>query len=203
MTQTKFDPEHWLETTFRGIKDYVESNVNTRIYQVVMEFPAPLMDATILPLRKTIIHFELDDSPEMPLGFGDNNMVDNYDSVTQTVNPQEARIHHLNFDVGIWASDASGGTTSRMRARQILSGLFGGAQAFDRLKTATDGGDGFIEILRFSGGSFAIDTVNDQRLYRMIGCELELRVWGRTPKLDEGGPAIEEIFQDPGLTILG
>lgn len=203
MAQTKYDPEHWLETTVRGISDYVKNNINTRIYDVIMEFPGTLLDAKTLPLSKTIIHFELDDMPEKPLGMGDNIGALNYDAETQTVNPQEAGEHMLNFDVGVWASDASGGTTQRLKARQMLSFLFRGSQAFQKMKAATDNGDGFIEIIRFTGGSFTTENVNDQRLYRLIGCSLEVRVFSRTPLLDTAGPAIEEILQAPNLTIFG
>jgi hypothetical protein len=203
MQQTKFDPEKWLETTMRAIKDYVVNAINMNVYEVVMEFPGAALDAKELPLRKTIIHFEADDMPEKVIGFGDNIFRLNYDGPSETVNPQEAREHRIDFDVGIWSSDASGGTTARMRARQILSDLFGGAQAIERLRAASDGGDGCVEILRFGGGRFAIDTVNDQRVFRMVDGLLEVRVFSRTPLSDTPGPSIEEISQAPGLTILG
>lgn len=203
MAQAKYNPELWLETTVRAIKDYVSNFINTNIYQVVMEFPGPLLDNKTVPLNKTILHFEVDEIAEMPLGFGDNIGNLNYDVGSGTVNPQEAREIRINFDVGVWASDASGGTTARMRAHQLLTTLFGGKIAQDSLRVASDGGDGYIEILRFSGGRFAIDSVNDQRLYRTVDCTLEVRVFSRTRISDTPGPAIEEIDQDPGLTVMG
>lgn len=203
MGQTKYDPELWLETTVRAIKDYVRNNINTRIYDVSMEFPSPEVEQYKMPLRKTIIHFEVDDMPESLIGIGDNIFALNYDPVRKTVNPQEAREQRLNFDVGIWASDDSGGTTSRMRAKQILSNLFGGSTGIKALYEAAEGDDGSIEILRYEGGRFAIDTINDVRVFRMIDCQLEVRVFSRTPISDEPGPAIEDIQQVPNLTIIG
>lgn len=200
---TKFNPEIWLESTTRVLKEYVEANVNTGIYQVVMEFPGPMVDSMTPPLKKSIFHFEVDGIPERPLGFGDNMALLNYDADTQTTNPQEAREVRLDFDVGIWTSDASGGTTSRMRMRQLLLYLFGGSQAYDRLKAFSDGGDGYLEILRFGGGSFTTDSINDERLFRMIDCSLEIRVFSRTRLSNAPGPAIEELSQAPNLTILG
>src|SRR5438874_8777116 len=110
-----YDPEKFLESTSRVLKDYVEANVNTRIYNVIMEFPGADIDSGQLPLQKTIIHFELDDIDSKPVGMGSGMFADNYDSVLQQITPQYASVHRLLWDVGIWASDRSGGTTSRMR----------------------------------------------------------------------------------------
>lgn len=200
---TNFDPEKWLETTVRGIQDYVKDNLNTRIYDVIMEFPGANLDAKKMPLRKTVIHFEVDAINDSPMGFGDRPMVDNYNEIDQTVNPQWAAMHVINFDVGIWASDDSGGTTSRMRARQELQRLFGFPPSIDALRAATDGGDGAVEILRYRGGNFTVDRASDVRVLRMVNGELEVRVFSRTPLAVDSAPAIEEISQSPGLTILG
>jgi hypothetical protein len=200
---TDFNPEKWEETAVRGVKDYVEANIDTDLYAVVMEFPGALLDAQEMPLDKTVIHFDIDDHVNQPLGLGEKPIVDNYDDTSHTVNPQWGAMHRLNFDVGIWASDKSGGTTSRMRANQYLMQLFGFPNSVDALRAATDGGDGAVEILRYSGGNNTIDTVNDVRVYRMIGGELEVRVFSRTPLSDTPSPAIEEIVQSPGLTIIG
>lgn len=200
---TLFDPEHWLETAIRGIKDYVNANLNTRIYDVRMEFPAPMLEKSKVPLGKTIIHFEVDDQPERHLGFGNTIGALNYDSNLKLAFPQEARIQEIHFDVGIWSWDKSGGTTSRMRAKQALSTLFGGPLGQQGLYAATDGGDGGVEILNFGGGRFVIDTINDVRVYRMVDCSLEVRVFSRTPMPIEGGPTVEDIQQVPNLSIIG
>lgn len=199
---TNFVPEKWLETAVRGIKDYVEANLNTRIYEVVMEFPGASLDASKMPLRKTLIHFEIDSSVDSVVGLSPNPMVENY-VANEGVYPQWGGVHVLNFDVGIWASDDSGGTTARMRARQELQRLFGFGSSIDALRAATDGGDGCVEIVRYSGGNFAVDSIGDVRVYRSVNAELEVRVYSRTPIPSEAGPAIEEVIQAPNLSIIG
>ena len=201
-----YDPEKFMETTLRTLKDYVSANLNTSIYSVVMEFPGAIEDSEKLPMKKTIIHFELDDISSSPVGMGDNAFADNYDSVAQTIQPQYAQMHRMNFDVGVWASDRSGGTTARMRAKQQLEFLFGlNSGGIDRLRNFSDNGDGVIEIVSFSGGRFVQDTSeNDTRLYRMVDCSLEVRVFSRTPlAIQTPIPTIESHTQNPGLTVIG
>lgn len=202
-----YDPEHYLESASRVLKDYVESNINTSIYQVVMEFPGADIDAGTLPLAKTIIHFELDDHDSKPVGMGDGMFADNYDPTLQQISPQYASVHRLLWDVGIWASDRSGGTTFRMRARQALEFMFarnnGGIQ---RLREFSDNDDGVLEITDFTGGRFVLDTSeNDQKaLYRMVDCQLEIRVYSRTPlSMSSPVPTIESHLQDPNLNVIG
>lgn len=199
---TIYNPELWLETTVRGVKDYVLGAVDTDVYDVIMEFPGPLLDSKELPLRKTLIHFEIDDMASDSIGMGDRPTVESYDEANQLVTYQWASIHTINFDVGVWASDASGGTTSRMRAMQILQSLFGLPHGYEKLAEATDGDDGVVEIISYSGGNFTIDTVNDMRVYRVINAELVVRVFSRTPlTLSNPVSSIESIEQAPDLTI--
>lgn len=202
-----YDPEKFLESVSRVLKDYVERNIETRIFQVVMEFPGADVDAGDLPLTKTLIHFELDDIDSKPVGMGDGMFASNYDSVNQQITPQYASVHRLLWDVGIWASDRSGGTTFRMRARQQLEFLFGRNNGgIDRLRTFSDNGDGVLEVIDFSGGRFVLDTAEgDQKvLYRMVGCSLEIRVFSRTPLVMASPiPTVENHSQDPNLNILG
>jgi len=199
-----YDPEKFFETTVRTLKEYVETNINTRIYEVVMEFPGAQYDSGEMPLKKTVIHFELDDHDTKPVGFGDNMFQDNYDAVGQEIFPQFAAVQTFTFDVGIWATDGSGGTTSRMRAKQYLNFLFdmnnGGAKKFGDF---SDNGDGRIEVLQFSGGRFVPDHANDIRLYRMVDCQLVVRVYSRTPLPADGIPTVETIEQAPDFTIIG
>lgn len=197
-----YDPERWLETCVREIKDYALSGFNDT-YDVVMEFPGPAMDRSDMPLSKTVVHFEIDDMLERELGLGLNVFADNYDEATKTSNPQYARMHVLNFDVGIWASAKSGGITSRMRAKQVLEELFGSTPGQLKLREISDGGDGCVEIISFTGGRFIVDTINDVPIYRMIDGTLTVRVYSRTKLSDTPGPTIEEIDQAPNLTILG
>jgi hypothetical protein len=198
-----YDPEIWLESLIREIKAYVTGSINTRIYDVVMEFPGAMIDAEKMPIQKTLIHFAVDAIDSREVGLGDNVFATNYNDTTGEIQPQAAMVNLVNFDVGVWSSDKSGGTTARMRARQILQNLFG-INAVDSFRTRTDGGDGGIEILRISGGRFTTETVTDIRLYRMIDCQMDVRVYSRTPLAStETQPAIEEILQAPDLTIIG
>jgi hypothetical protein len=203
MQENFYDPEKFMESTFRTIKEYVETNINTRIYEVVMEFPGAQLDAGELPMKKTLIHFEMDDQESKPVGFGDGMFADNYQPGVGLF-PQYAAVQTFTFDVGIWASDSSGGTTSRMRVKQALNYLFdmnnGGSKRFGDF---SDNGDGRIEVLSFSGGRFVLDSSNNVRLYRMVDCQLTVRVYSRTPIPTESAPAIEEIDQSPNLTIIG
>jgi hypothetical protein len=189
----------------RVLKQYVITTINApNVYDVVMEFPGSQLDEQAMPLKHTIIHFEIDDIREMPVGFGDTPHRWNYDATNQIVTPQWAHAHVINFDVGIWASDLSGGTTARMRARQHLTRLFAIPEGAERLRNYSDGDDGVLDVLSFSGGRGVIDSVNDVRLFRMVDSTLEIRVYSRTPiESATAGPSIEEIDQAPGLTIIG
>ena len=197
-----YDPELWLESLVREIKAYAESNFNDT-YQVVMEFPGPMLDRSELPLSKTVIHFEIDDILDSLIGIGDNAFADNYDSTAHTVNPQYARQHRVNFDVGVWASAKSGGVTSRLRAKQTLEEMFGAVNGQLNLRAASDGGDGYIEVISYTGGRMIMDTINDSPVYRMIDTALVVRVFSLTKLAVTAGPAIEEIIQDPNLEIIG
>lgn len=201
--QNFYDPEKFFETTVRTLKEFVETNINTRIYDVVMEFPGAQLDSAKLPMKKAIIHFELDDHETKPVGFGDGMFRDNYDSDGREIFPQYASMQMFTFDVGVWSSDGAGGTTTRMRAKQYLNFLFdlnGGPSLGD----FSDNGDGRIEVLSFTGGRFVLDHANDVRLYRMVDCQLVLRVYSRTPLPPEGIPSVESILQDnSGITIIG
>lgn len=205
-----YNPEIYLESTMRELEKYANNGFNNAVldgnlqpvglnaYQIVMEFPGDVIeDIQTVPLPRTIIHFECDDAEDKVVGFGDNIFAWNYDSPSATVTPQEASQHQLNFDVGIWSSDVSGGTTARMRAQQILKGLFVGFLAQQNLTASCDGGDGGLEILRYHGGQFVTERVNEINTYRMVGAELELRVFSRTAlAFADGVPAIEGILID-------
>ena len=189
-----YNPEMYLESTLRELEKYAKNGFDKAVpdqnldpvglyaYQVIMQFPGDVIsDIQTVPLPKTIIHFELDDAEDRVVGIGDNIFEWNYSGGTETVSPQEASQHQLNFDVGIWASDVSGGTTSRLRAQQILKKLFVGSLAQKALDLSADGGDGRLEILRYHGGQFVTERVNEINTYRMVGAELEMRVFSRTP----------------------
>jgi len=210
---TTFDPEIWLETTLRGLKEYAEQQfdnalvgpdgpVGLEAYEIVMEFPGATLDASKVPMRRTVVHFEIDDIVTSTMGFGSGGVEEIYDEATGTVLIQEAQRQRILFDLGIWATDASGGSTSRARARQILTTAFGGNAGAKRLCEFTDGGEGQLELLNFSGGRFLMDRINDMGVYRMVDCTLEIGVYSRTPKdAVVPMPAIITIDQDPFLLI--
>lgn len=216
MPQTNtYNPEIYLESLVRCLNEYASDGFNDAIkdqagisgglqlHNVIMEFPGTDVISVKIPLEKTIVHFEIDDIDDRVVGLGDNVFANNYDPVEETVNPQEAGMHMVNFDIGIWSSDRSGGVTARLRAVQILKLLFSGAMAQNRIAEATNGGNGKLEILSYSGGNFATERINDMDVYRMVGGELIIRVFSRTPISSVPLPSIEGITQASGLTILG
>jgi len=213
---TIYDPEAWLITTLRGIKDYAKigfdnavknnlgASVGDEVYEIIMEYPSADTLAKLAPFTKTIVHFEIDDIDTPIFGMGNNIFNWNYDPTLKWVRPQEAQKHILNFDVGIWASDRSGGITSRLRAYEILNDLFGGASAKNKLMAATELNDGGVELLSFTGGRFLADKVNDIIVHRMVDCTMMVQIFSRTPipETTEAIETIEEILQDQsGLTI--
>lgn len=221
MTITKFDPENWLETLTRGIKDYAEDGFNvsvvdednnargSEVYDVVMEFPGTDEILKKVPLKKTLIHFEIDNIEDRVLGFSGREQTivkSTYNATTAEIVQQEGVEHRVNFDVGVWTSDRAGGKTQRLLAYQNLIRLFQGKLAFDDLRdatTRTDVGefDGCLEIFSFTGGRFLTESVNDVNLYRLIDCTVVIRCFSRTSPLRPPLPSIEDIFQDPELII--
>lgn len=211
---TKFNPERWNETMIRGLKDYAEREFQNAmsdsdgaagllVWEILMEYPGTLLDQRKMPLVKPLVHFEIDEIVSSPVGFGENIFAWHYDETDQTVTPQDAMSHVVNFDVGVWSSDSSGGTTARMIARQILTDMFS-PLGMENLRAATNGGDGALEGLRFTGGRNTPDRVNDMVVYRTVGSELTLRVFSRRAiRTSVPRPTIEDITQDPGLTIVG
>jgi len=210
---TVYNPEQFLESTLRVLKEYLEnefqravnngqSYVGTEAYEIVSEFPGPDLDTRKMPMQKTIVHFEVDDIQSDLLGFGDNVFAHTYDDTTGEITGRTGEVHLINFDIGIWASDASGGTTARMRAKQILQNCLGGARGIVKLRNFSDGGDGALEIVGYSGGRFVMDRINDMQVFRMIESTLVVRVYSRVPLDDDmTGPAITDIEVDPLVWI--
>ena len=210
---TKYVPEDFIESTIRVLKEYLEQEfhrsvsaaseyVGEQAYEIVAQFPGPDLDLRKMPMQRTIVHFEIDDIQSSLIGFGENIFGKSYDSGTGLLTTRTGEMHLINFDIGIWASDASGGTTARSRAKQVLQHSLGGARGIIRLLEFSDGGDGGLEIAGFSGGRFVMDRINDMQVFRMIECTLVVRVFSRVPLDDtQTGPAIEEIIQDPDLKI--
>lgn len=212
MTVTKYDPEKWLETAVRGIKDYAEEGFHKsirdnnlqpaggQVYEIIMEYPTTELITRLIPLNKTIIHFEIDDIDDRIMGFGEGVFRENYDEIARQLEPQGAGEHRINFDVGVWASDRTGGVTARLRAYQTLRNLFMGPLAINALRDATDNNDGVLEILDFTGGRFFPDAINDIPLHRLVNCTMIVRCFSRTPRSVQI-PTIEDIFVIPELVI--
>jgi len=185
MTAT-YDPDVdvWLLTLTRALKDYVSDGFNSLsssgngldAYDVVFGYPDssdPLFQAELV---KTIIHLEVDDITDIPLGFGDNMVNEIIAPVSGNIfqtTQEEALCKLVNFDVGVWASYQSGGSTSRMVAYQVLSKLFTGAGAFSNAKEAMGG----VEIRSFQSGLFVVDAAGDINVFRIVGSDLIVRVY--------------------------
>ena len=211
MSITEFNPDKWLETLHRYLHDFVLQRINEAVkddtnadaglqaYDVVMDWPEADDPARDIQLEKTLIHFVVDDIDSAKLGFGDdtvNATEELHDAPDpDIVNFHQARRHVVNYDVGLWASDQSGGSTSRLVAYQMLDSIFGGDDARRDFRDSTGG----IEIIRFNGGTFITERVNDVRVFRIIDCELVVRVFSRRLLSDE--VIVEDIVQNPLLAI--
>jgi hypothetical protein len=190
-----FDPDEWLTSTFRALKDYLMRNADRDIYEIVGSFVEADDLARELPLKKTIIHFEVDIIDNNLLGFGDGVVKVNEDEIQETVSEEEAVWHEINFDVGVWASDGTGGVTARMDAYQLLCNLLSGPSAEERFFTESEG----VEIRYFRGGRFDLEKVNDVRLYRAVDMELLVRVAGRKTSVPK--PYITDLVPESHLEI--
>lgn len=207
---TVFNADKWLTSAFNvlmdaikdRVDDYVPNDVDApaglQVYDVVIDFFPADRESEFTELEKTIIHLVLDDVQSTRLGLGPQavaeTVVDPTVDDAGTVTEQYARAHRMNFDVGIWASDQSGGSSARLEALEMLDKLF-------NPDSNIRFGDG-VEIISFNGGRFVTDTLNDIRVFRVIGAELIVRVYSR----DLGTPDIivdEEPSQNPDLEIDG
>lgn len=210
----QFQPESWLVSGFNSLTDYINAEINAsvqndlgadvglQLYELVMDFPTSDSLPKPAEFTKTIIHLAIDDIDNRRLGFGPGfvnaTFVDAAGVVPGTVTEEEGNSHEINFDVGVWASDKSGGTSSRLRAYEMLYNAFGTDQARQRCTDFTDG----VEIRSFNNGRFIIEKPNDVRLFRMIGAELVVRVYSRTvaaPDVIVDG----EPVQQPDVEIGG
>lgn len=187
---SQLNPDLWLTSTIDSLTDYIHAGVNgfirddtntdvgLQVYEISFDFP----EADGLPsspeLNKTIIHLIVDNIDNKRIGFGPS-YTDYVESPgpggSVVTTPAEAREHEINFDVGIWASDKSGGTTSRLRAYEMLDKLFGSDIARRKCRDFTGG----VEIISYQSGRFITDTIGDIRVFRVAGAELIVRVYSR------------------------
>jgi hypothetical protein len=202
-----FDNDIWLTQTIDLIDDYIRAEISDavpgggeNVYHVVMEFPASQELAGPNEIQQTLIHFEVDDIMPKRLGFGPGfvqEKVTENDPDPTILTPREGMEIVMNFDVGIWASDKSGGPTARARAYQILHRALAGDVGRSKLRDFTNGG---IEIIHYTGGRFITETINDIRVFRSVDSELEVRVFssldGPSEVLVDG-----DTVQQPDLEI--
>lgn len=191
--RTQVDPDRWLESLVRALKNYIDSNLSD-VYEVVTEFPAGDALARLPKTERTVIHFEIDDVDDVVFGMGDNFVDDIYDESNVLVTGIEALCKRVRFDVGIWASHQSGGVTARLRAYQHLSRLLNGSQAYKRALQHD------FEILEFTGGTFVREEVGEIPVFRVVAATLVLRVYPRA--FADPVTFVEEVEQDQNLEIL-
>jgi hypothetical protein len=202
---TTYDPFDWLPSAFEMLHEFIKSEVDAavlsgsdpiglQVYDIVMDYP----DSADLPLfaefEKTVIHFAIDDISNQRLGHGENKIDSIYDDTANTITEIEAQFHEVNFDVGVWASDQSGGTSSRLRAYRVLHQILGSEIARQKCREQTG-----IEIKSYTGGRYIIERTNDVRLYRIIGAELVIRLHGQ--QMDNPDVIADTATQVPELEI--
>jgi hypothetical protein len=206
----EYDPRDWLLSLQRSLESYVVGRFATvtpgvdlnEVYEIVWDYPTALSLPDPAEFTKTIIHFDIDDITTARLGHGtgivQSAVTDGTDTDAGSVVDSEAMSHVVNYDVGVWASDLSGGVTSRLKAYQLLDKFLSGEIARQKCLIATQG----VEIKFYRSGRFITEAINDVRTFRVVGAELEVRVFS----LDDADPEIlvdQEPTQEPELVIQG
>lgn len=190
-----YDPENPYVTLWRSLIAYIQASIGTNVYEFVPSYPRPDDVAKRMPLKKTLIHFEVDDIENRRLGLGDGVVDAAYDDPAFTIEEHEGNAHIVTFDIGVWASHETGGPHARLQARQHLDRLLHGPSAQRACLAATDG----VDIIEFTGGRNLTDTISDIPVFRTVDLTLRVRVYSRkrlTPQT-----FIDDILQEPGLTI--
>lgn len=188
---TPVDPDEWVVTLFRSLESYVKASLDTDIYEVGFSFPTATDIGRWLPLDKTLIHFEIDGINPVVLGFGDNIVDATYSDADHSVSEHEANVHIVNFDIGVWASERTGGVTARLRAYQRLNDLFVGASAYHALQSLG------IELMNFTGGNFIKEEIDNIPIFRVTGMILEVKIFSRRIRVPV--PYIGDVFINPQL----
>lgn len=207
----QFSPDSWLTTAFAAFTDYISTEIDKyvrddasdpvglQVYDLVMDYPHSDELPKAGEFTKTIIHLSLDDVDNRRLGFGDGVVswteIPGVDG--STLSPEEAQMHTLNFDVGVWASDQSGGVSSRLRAYEMLDYIFNGEMARQKANAVTGG----VEIIGYQSGRFVPDKINDIRVFRVVGAEVVVRVFSRKKVPTDNVIVDGELIQDPNLVI--
>lgn len=208
-----YDPYKWLPSLFRSLKEYIEGGIDKsvkhftddiglQVYEVIFDFPASRLAPDKLPFRNgdgnavTLIHLVIDNIDNRPLGFGSGEFKESIYAGQggDYIVSEEAEAHEITFDVGIWASDESGGSSSRLDAYQALDSILSGPSAQEACESATGG----IQIMSFAGARFFTEAVNDIRVYRVADIELVTFVYSSKLVLPS---ALYEIVQNPEMMI--
>lgn len=193
-----FNPDKWMTSMMRSLEAYVEAGLlltgaATDPYEVEMSYPPPELLSQRMPLKRTLIHLEVEEPDQVFFGLGDNKVNVIVDEDTGTIEEWEAHCHEVTVNVGIWASVESGGPSARMEARQDLDALFNGPIAFKNFMTQQG-----MEILSFTGGRHVTDVLADAPVFRTVDLVLRLRVFSRSK---ETTTYIDSVTQAPELTI--
>lgn len=195
MTVVQFDPNQWLLTLTRAIGSFVEDRLDDPDTNVEMSFPDTSSWTKTTPLQRSLIHFENDDIRNPILGFG-TPAVRTYNDVDGTVQDEEVAMHLVNFDVGVWTSAQSGGTTKRMVLVDALINLFSTVTGKQDFNEATNG----LWPVSFNGGGFQLDRINDVPIWRAMGMTLIVRAFSRhVPETPD--TQIVDFDQSENLTI--
>lgn len=207
-----FDADNWLVSLNRALSsavlveidaafaDNLNNDAGLEAFQVVFDWPESSQVAEFVQLPKTVIHFAVDDIDNRLLGLGENQVAATEDLVVDpdTVTWEEAQCHIVNYDIGVWASDKSGGHTSRLVVYQMLQSLLNTEIGKRKLREATGG----VEVMRFNGGRFITDRINDVRIFRVIDAELVVRVYSRAVDTPVAIVDMEPV-QEPDVEIDG
>lgn len=164
-----YDPENWLLSCSRELKDYVAAAFPN--FDVELNYPDT---EKLLPMERPLIHLEQDDLAHPVLGFGVPG-VEVQDEVNHTWELQEAQVHLVNFDVGVWVSKEAGGATARMQAAQGLADMFARPNGKKALQEATGG----LWVVNYTGGRNELDRIADTPVWRMLDCTVIVRVVSR------------------------
>lgn len=164
-----YDPENWLVSASRELQSYVA--VMLPNYDVELNYPDT---QKLIPMPKPLIHLEQEDVTNPVLGF-DVPGVEVRNEVTNSWELHEAQVHHVQFDVGIWASREAGGATARMQAAQVLVDTFARPNAKKALQAATGG----LWVISYTGGRNELDRIDDTPVWRMLDGTLIIRVVSR------------------------
>jgi hypothetical protein len=199
VTDYSYDPSDYLTSTLRSIQAYVTDQLhgNGEILDTVdveMSFPDTRSWQKPVPLERSLVHFELDDDPEMRLGFGvPTTQEDDGDTTTLS----EPALHQLNFDVGVWTSAQSGGTSKRSQLRQALYAIFGPASARQEFTEQTG-----LVVRSYGGGGDVLDRIGDVPVYRTAAITLVISVFSKHLVATNVG-LVTDYDQAEQLSVVG